>query len=107
MTPRDWRAAGYVVAPPADRGLAQPLRRGPLWLAGPFYLTYPLWWAIAGGPTTRRPRAKPPVGPRLTAKHLGSGELVSGGVPLPLLGLVLLLAAPWAVRLVVAGRTAG
>jgi signal transduction histidine kinase len=91
------------------RGIAYALIRLPLalvsvyavaltWLSGAFYLTYPLWWAIAGGPdhtATTSPVTNPlPAG----GVHVGSWPLAFA---VCFLGAALLLAAPWSVRLVV------
>jgi signal transduction histidine kinase len=91
------------------RGIAYALIRLPLalvsvyavaatWLASPFYLTYPLWWAIAGGPD-RSAKPSPVITPLPAGGlHVGSWLLAFA---VCFLGAALLLAAPWSVRLVV------
>ncbi|HEX6855444.1 MAG TPA: sensor domain-containing protein [Streptosporangiaceae bacterium] len=93
-----WRGACYVLLR-LPVALASLYAVAFFWVTGFYYLTYPAWWGIAQAVT----------GPRQVPAPI-SNPLPAGGVriaswsdalAIPVLGLVLLLAAPWAVRLVV------
>ncbi len=93
-----WKAIAYVVLklPLACWGLYFTVVP---WLAGLFYLTYPLWWLIfplegRGG----RPRAPLPISTPFPA----GGERITtfgGALLIGLLGIGALLIAPWTTRL--------
>jgi signal transduction histidine kinase len=69
------------------------------WVLGLYYLTYPVWWSIAQAAAGPRP-AESPVSTPLPA---GGVRIATwpGALGISLLGVVVLLAAPWAVRAVV------
>jgi signal transduction histidine kinase len=90
-----WRAVGYVLLklPLALLGCCL---MAVTWIGGLFYLTYPLWWGISRGPGG--------TASSVTAPFPAGGARITtwpAAFALPLLGAALLLAAPWAVRLVV------
>jgi signal transduction histidine kinase len=93
-----WRGACYVLLR-LPLALVSLYAVAGFWVTGLYYLTYPAWWGIAQAVT----------GPRHVPPSI-SYPLPAGGVriaswpdalAIPVLGVVLLLAAPWAVRLVV------
>jgi signal transduction histidine kinase len=90
-----WRAVGYVLLklPLAVTGC---YLAAVTWIGGVFYLTYPVWWGIARGLGDGH-------SPVTTPFPAGSVRITAwpAAFALPLLGIALLLAAPWAVRLVV------
>ena len=91
-----WRAVGYVLLklPLAVTGC---YLAAVTWIGGVFYLTYPVWWGIARGlGDGHSPRHYPVPGRRRADHTLGPAAFA-----LPLLGIALLLAAPWTIRLVV------
>jgi signal transduction histidine kinase len=92
-----WRGIGYA-AVRLPLALASFYAVALTWLAGPFYLTYPLWWVIAGGP--HRSASPSPVTNPLPAGGLHIGSWLQA-FAVSALGAALLLAAPWAVRLMV------
>jgi signal transduction histidine kinase len=69
------------------------------WVGGLYYLTYPAWWGIAQAAAGPR-QVPPPISNPLPA---GGVRITSwsDALAVPLLGVIALLAAPWAVRLVV------
>jgi signal transduction histidine kinase len=94
-----WRGACYVL-------LRLPVALASLyvilvfWVTGLYYLTFPAWWGISQAVTGPRHVLPGPLNPTLPA----GGNLVtswSEALALPVIGLIVLLAAPWAVRLVV------
>ena len=93
-----WRGACYVL-------LRLPLALASLyavvgfWVAGLYYLTYPAWWSIAQAVTGPH-RVQSPVSSPLPA---GGVRIATwpGALGISVLGAVVLLAAPWAVRAVV------
>jgi signal transduction histidine kinase len=92
-----WRGVGYVLLR-LPLALLSVYAVAAFWVAGLFYLTYPAWWAIAQ--TTGSAASRSPV---VTLLPAGGLRVTSwpGAFVVPLLGLALLLAAPWAVRLIV------
>src|SRR5262249_55326945 len=93
-----WRGACYVLLR-LPVALASLYAVGFFWVLGLYYLTYPAWWSIAQSVTGPQD-AQSPVSSPLPA---GGGRIASwtGALGISLLGVVLLLAAPWAVRAVV------
>ena len=68
-------------------------------MTGLYYLTYPAWWSIAQAVTGPR-EVQSPVSSPLPACGVRIASW-PGALGISLLGLVVLLAAPWAVRAVV------
>jgi len=93
-----WRGACYVLLR-LPLALASLYAVAGFWVLGLYYLTYPVWWGIAQAVTGPR-LAQSPVSAPLPA---GGVRIASwpGALGISLLGVVLLLAAPWTVRLVV------
>jgi len=93
-----WRGACYVLLR-LPVALASLYAVGFFWVLGLYYLTYPAWWSIAQSVTGPQD-AQSPVSSPLPA---GGVRIASwtGALGISLLGVVLLLAAPWAVRAVV------
>ena len=93
-----WRGACYVLLR-LPLALASLYAVAGFWVLGLYYLTYPVWWSIAQAVTGPR-LAQSPVSAPLPA---GGVRIASwpGALGISLLGVVLLLAAPWTVRLVV------
>jgi len=93
-----WRGACYVL-------LRLPLALASLyavvgfWVTGLYYLTYPAWWSIAQAVTGPH-QVQSPVSSPLPA---GGVRIATwpGALGISVLGAVVLLAAPWAVRAVV------
>jgi signal transduction histidine kinase len=92
-----WRGIAYAVIR-LPLALASVYTVALTWLVSPFYLTYPLWWWLAGGADPAAGHS--PVTTPLPAGgvHIGSWLLAFA---MCFLGAALLLAAPWSVRLVV------
>ncbi|MEP7025317.1 MAG: sensor domain-containing protein [Actinomycetota bacterium] len=92
-----WRGAGYLLLR-LPLALLSVYAVALTWLSGLFDLTYPLWWVIAGG-------SDHGVHPSPVTTGLPVGDLHVGSWPVAfaicVLGAGQLLAAPWAVRLVV------
>jgi len=93
-----WRGACYVLLR-LPLALASLYAVAGFWVLGLYYLTYPAWWSIAQAATGPR-EVQSPISSPLPA---GGVRIASwpGALGISLLGLVLLLAAPWAVRAVV------
>jgi signal transduction histidine kinase len=93
-----WRGACYVLLR-LPLALASLYAVAGFWVTGLYYLTYPAWWGIARA-VSGTGRVLPPVSNPLPA---GGVRITSwlGALAVSLLGVVVLLAAPWAVRLVV------
>ena len=93
-----WRGACYVLLR-LPLALASLYAVAGFWVTGLYYLTYPVWWSIAQAVTGPR-EAQSPVSSPLPA---GGVRIVSwpGALGISLLGVAVLLAAPWAVRAVV------
>ena len=93
-----WRGACYVLLR-LPLALASLYAVAGFWVLGLYYLTYPVWWSIAQAVAGPRP-VQSPVSTPLPA---GGVRVATwpGALGISLLGVVLLLAAPWAVRLVV------
>jgi signal transduction histidine kinase len=93
-----WRGACYVLLR-LPLALASLYAVAGFWVTGLYYLTYPAWWSIAQAVTGPR-EVQSPVSSPLPA---GGVRIASwpGALGISLLGVVVLLAAPWAVRAVV------
>ena len=93
-----WRGACYVLLR-LPLALASLYAVAGFWVLGLYYLTYPVWWSIAQAVTGPR-AAQSPVSSPLPA---GGVRIASwpGALGISLIGVVVLLAAPWAVRAVV------
>jgi len=93
-----WRGACYVLLR-LPLALASLYAVAGFWVLGLYYLTYPVWWSIAQAAAGPRP-AESPVSTPLPA---GGVRIATwpGALGISLLGVVVLLAAPWAVRAVV------
>jgi len=93
-----WRGACYVLLR-LPLALASLYAVAGFWVLGLYYLTYPVWWSIAQAVTGPR-EAQSPVSSPLPA---GGVRIASwpGALGISLIGAVVLLAAPWAVRAVV------
>jgi len=93
-----WRGACYVLLR-LPLALASLYAVAGFWVLGLYYLTYPVWWSIAQAVTGPR-EAQSPVSSPLPA---GGVRIASwpGALGISLIGVVVLLAAPWAVRAVV------
>ncbi|HEY7880743.1 MAG TPA: sensor domain-containing protein [Streptosporangiaceae bacterium] len=93
-----WRGACYVLLR-LPLALASLYAVAGFWVIGLYYLTYPAWWSIAQA-VTGPGEAQSPVSSPLPA---GGVRIASwpGALGISLLGVVVLLAAPWAVRAVV------
>jgi signal transduction histidine kinase len=93
-----WRGACYVLLR-LPLALASLYAVAGFWVIGLYYLTYPVWWSIAQAVTGPR-EAQSPVSSPLPA---GGVRIASwpGALGISLIGVVVLLAAPWAVRAVV------
>ena len=93
-----WRGACYVLLR-LPLALASLYAVAGFWVIGLYYLTYPAWWSIAQSVTGPR-EVQSPVSSPLPA---GGVRIASwpGALGISLLGVVVLLAAPWAVRAVV------
>ena len=79
-----WQARGYF-ALKLPVAVASLLIAAVFWLAGLFYLTYPIWWALAK------------VSPWLFGGHFG---MLADSFLLVPLGAILLLVAPWLTHVV-------
>jgi putative sensor protein/histidine kinase/histidine kinase/DNA gyrase B/HSP90-like ATPase len=94
-----WRGVGYVLVrfPLGYAGLYFVVLP---WAAGLFYLTYPVWWALFAA------RTAPAGGRGGIGSPLPAGGLhittVGAALAVSLLGVALLLVAPWTTRLLVA-----
>ena len=93
-----WRGACYVLLR-LPLALASLYAVAGFWVIGLYYLTYPVWWSIAQAVTGPR-EAQSPVSSPLPA---GGVRIASwpGALGISLIGVAVLLAAPWAVRAVV------
>ena len=93
-----WRGACYVLLR-LPLALASLYAVAGFWVTGLYYLTYPAWWSIAQSVTGPQ-EVQSPVSSPLPA---GGVRIASwpGALGISLLGVVVLLAAPWAVRAVV------
>jgi signal transduction histidine kinase len=92
-----WRGACYVL-------LRLPLALLSLyavafWVAGLYYLTYPAWWGAAQAVSGSR-HVPPPISNPLPAGGMAITSW-SDALAVPVLGALVLLAAPWVVRVVV------
>jgi signal transduction histidine kinase len=93
-----WRGACYVLLR-LPLALASLYAVASCWVGGLYFLTYPAWWGIAQAVTGRR-HVPPAISNPLPAGGMRIASW-SDALAIPVLGVVLLLAAPWAVRAVV------
>ncbi|HEX6527065.1 MAG TPA: sensor domain-containing protein [Streptosporangiaceae bacterium] len=92
-----WRARAYLLIklPMAVLGC---LVAGSLWVLGPYYATYPLWWTLFHGYTYHPSWSAQPVPVLATPPPFGRIEFLTlpSTFLLTALGIAAVLAAPWA-----------
>jgi signal transduction histidine kinase len=98
-----WRARAYLLLkfPLAVLGCTAAVC---LWLLGPYYVTYPVWWKVLHGFTDRPAGSAHPVPVLATPPLFDSVQFLSlpGTFLVSVLGVAVVFAAPWVTDAVIA-----